>query len=178
MEIREAGPQERDAVLTLHRTAFGSSEGEDAGNTIATLVGDLLDDPTAHPLLSLAADSDGELVGHVLFTPVSLEDQAVPGGYILAPLAVLPGAQGSGVGSALIRAGLERLKSQGATFVMVLGDPGYYSRAGFAAGHQIKAPHEIPYPEAWMAQELVPGTLAALSGTLRCADALNAPEHW
>lgn len=178
MQIREARADERDALLSVHRAAFGNTEGEAAGDTIATLVAELLDDPTAQPVLSLVAEADGELVGHVLFTSVTLADQAVQGGYILAPLAVLPGVQGRGVGSTLMRAGLEQLRSRGATYVMVLGDPNYYGRAGFATGHQIKAPHEIPYPEAWMAQELVSGALAELAGTLRCANALNAPEHW
>jgi len=176
MQVREAVPAERAGVLALQRAAFGAAEGAEAGDTIAALVAALLDDPSAQPLVSLVAAEGEELLGHILFTPVTVDGRA--GGYILAPLAVSPAAQRGGIGTALIKAGLERLREQGVPFVMVLGDPAYYSRSGFAAGHGIKPPHSIPYPEAWMALALEEGALDQLSGTLQCAHSLNAPEHW
>lgn len=178
MQVLEALPQERDAILAVHRAAFGAAEGEAAGETIATLVDKLFDDPTAQPLLSLVAEADDMLLGHILFTPVRLVDEAHRGGYILAPLAVNPASQATGIGNALIKAGLALLRERGARYCMVLGDPAYYSRSGFATGHNIKTPHDIPYPEAWMAQALVEGGLQDVAGTLQCANALNAPEHW
>ncbi len=176
MQVREAGAEERAGILALHRVAFAAAEGEEAGEIIAALVDSLLDDPTAQPLLSLVAETENALVGHILFTPVTVD--GVAGGYILAPLAVSPTAQRGGIGKALIHAGLERLRQQAVPFVMVLGDPAYYSRSGFATSHAIRPPHDIPYPEAWMALALVEGALNEFSGTLQCADALNAREHW
>lgn len=173
MPLREATAADRDAILAVHRSAFGEE-----GGTIATLVDELLDDPSGQPALSLVVEKEGQLLGHVLFTPVRVDGHADANGYILSPLAVDPDNQRGGIGSALIREGLERLKAKSVEFVLVLGDPKYYSRSGFAAGHQLAPPHAIPYPEAWMAQALTEGTLDALAGTVQCADALNAPEHW
>ena len=56
--------------------------------------------------------------------------------------------------------------------------PDYYSRAGFASGHKLRAPYTIDYPEAWMAQELVDGFLAKIDGVVQCAASLSSPEHW
>jgi putative acetyltransferase len=79
--------------------------------------------------ISLVAERNGEVVGHVLFSPVSLE--GTTGGLGLAPVGVLPEYQGQGIGSALIRAGLDECEKLGAPFVVVLGEPAYYSRFGF-----------------------------------------------
>ena len=60
----------------------------------------------------------------------------------------------------------------------MLGDPNYYSRAGFKAGHGLKPPYKLEFPEAWMALELREGVLSTIKGTVRCAASLNAPELW
>jgi predicted N-acetyltransferase YhbS len=70
------------------------------------------------------------------------------------------------------------IKAQGASFVLVLGDPAYYSRSGFYTEHNIQPPYSLPYPEAWMALALQGSALMQVKGRIRCADALNAPEHW
>lgn len=61
---------------------------------------------------------------------------------------------------------------------MVLGDPNYYARSGFAAGHNIEPPYKLKYPEAWMARQLVDGVLDKVKGTARCAACLSSPEYW
>jgi putative acetyltransferase len=81
-------------------------------------------------VLSLVAEIDGELVGHIAFSEVEISDGSM-GWFGLGPLAVVPGEQGKGVGSALVRAGLDRLKEQGANGCVLLGEPGYYHRFGF-----------------------------------------------
>lgn len=80
--------------------------------------------------LSLVAKDEGVLVGHVAFSPVKVngEDR---GWFGLGPVSVLPARQRQGVGSALIRKGLELLREQGAKGCMLVGDPAYYSRFGF-----------------------------------------------
>ena len=174
MQIRESINSEISTLFDLHRRAFGEPEGD----TVAQLAIDLLEDPTAAPLLSLVAAEAGEILGHCIFSTISVADKATPGAYILSPLAVDPGAQSAGIGSSLINNGLELLRNNGGELVMVLGDPNYYRRFGFHTEHQLSAPHALEYPEAWMAQALQPGALDRISGAVRCADVLNAPEHW
>ena len=176
--VRTATGGDCEAILALHRAAFG-----DEGAEISELVGSLLDDPTAEPLLSLVAEESGKLLGHVLFTAVQVVEGAhsVPG-QILAPLAVRPDSQGKGIGGELTRAGLERLRSAGVGLVFVLGHPSYYPRFGFApaGGRGLKAPYPIPEPvsDAWMVHELNPGFLGRVRGVVRCAQALDHAEHW
>jgi putative acetyltransferase len=80
--------------------------------------------------LSLVAEIDGKLVGHIAFSEVDISDGST-GWFGLGPLTVSPGMQGKGVGSALVRAGLERLRQQGARGCVLLGEPSFYRRFGF-----------------------------------------------
>jgi len=175
MKLRESTTDENDAVVRLHRDVFAASEGAEEGEVIRELVQNLLNDASAEPRLSLVAEDNGSLVGSALFTRVTVDDQQ---GLILAPLAVGSGRQRGGVGLALMKEGLGILQDRGTPFVLVLGDPKYYTKAGFAAGHNIKPPYELPYPEAWMAIELQSGALDNISGTAVCADSLMPREYW
>ncbi len=118
--------------------------------------------------VSLVAERDGHVVGHVLFSPVTLDD--APFGVGLAPLAVLPEEQYAGIGSALTRAGLERCRADGVATVVVLGSPKYYGRFGFEAAdaHDLKCEYDAP-PGAFQVIALVPGALAGKSGLVRYA---------
>lgn len=162
------------AVLQIHRQAFGQEE--EAGLTRAILA-----DPTAAPTLSLLAEDDGLPLGHVLFSRARITGSGCRAA-ILAPLAVVPAAQGKGVGAKLVRAGLDRLREAGVALVFVLGDPGYYARFGFqAAGRQgLAAPYPIPeaHAEAWRVQALRDGVLGKVQGSVTCCDALMQPELW
>ena len=177
MQIRRSNPDELKAIQQVHRAAFGADEGP----TIVELVADMLSDASAEPLLSLVAERDQQLIGSVLFTPVQLETDGRPfKAYILAPLAVSPGQQQSGVGTALIRAGLKQLNDDGVELVFVYGDPNYYSRTGFEASlpHDLHPPHAIEYPEGWQVQGLVEGALEQASGCVTCCESLSNPDHW
>ncbi len=101
MIIRHADPNELDAICALHRAAFGVAEGD----AIATLVAQLVQDPTAAPSTSLVADLDSRIVGHVLFSAVHIPSYTVSA-QILAPLGIIPTHQRHGIGSQLVRAGL------------------------------------------------------------------------
>ncbi|MGI9264853.1 MAG: GNAT family N-acetyltransferase [Gammaproteobacteria bacterium] len=174
MQIRESNGDDRESLRQVHEDAFGESEGD----SVSRLVVDLLDDETALPILSLVAEKDNRILGHILFSAVAIDGSKTPGVFILAPLAVASDCQGSGIGTALIEQGLTLLRKQHASIVLVLGDPEYYSRTGFKPGHGLKSPYQLAYPEAWMAQELVPGALAKTKGTVKCAASLSSPEHW
>lgn len=80
--------------------------------------------------LSLVAERDGRVVGHVAFSPIQVSDGS-PHWFGLGPVSVLPELHGQGIGSDLIRTGLARLKERGAQGCALVGDPGYYRRFGF-----------------------------------------------
>ncbi|MGF1495006.1 MAG: GNAT family N-acetyltransferase [Microcoleaceae cyanobacterium] len=174
MSIRESNHDELDEICCLHENAFSEPEGK----VIAQLICNIFNDETAKPLLSLVAETNDEIAGHILFSSVMIKDSRHLSVYILAPLAVSKNYQRQGWGTRLIHHGLDVLKARATDIVLVLGDPEYYNRAGFQAGHNIAAPHPLKYPEAWMALELKPGVLAQAQGVAQCAVSLSAPEYW
>lgn len=121
-------------------------------------------------LLSLVADFDGVVVGHIFFTPVTIEKE--DGTFFdvvgLAPMAVQPELQRRGIGSLLVRAGLDALRQMGFPAVLVLGHAEYYPRFGFepASHWGIRYAAEVP-DEVFMALELRPGALNGHGGVAR-----------
>lgn len=178
MKIRESKDSDKQAILSVHKNAFSTSEGEEAATTVSQLAIDLLEDETALPVLSLVAEKTSEIIGNVIFSNVTTNGCAPGTIYILCPLAVASSQQNSGVGSALIKQGLNILKNRGAQAVLVLGDPNYYCRSGFSPDHHIDPPYKLPYPEAWLGHELVYGALKTTSGAAQCANCLHVPELW
>ncbi len=174
MNIKESVENDKDNIRIVHQNAFGQPEGE----TVSQLAIDILEDKTAQPILSLVAEQNHEIIGNIIFSSVNIEGIKGVSAYILAPLAVTKDHQGKGIGTKLINQGIQTLKTRGAEIVLVLGDPNYYTRTGFKAGHNLEAPYKLEHPEAWMAQELVEGVLTKTQGTVRCASSLNSPEHW
>src|SRR4051812_6704448 len=143
MEIRAERDGDHDAVLGLHRRAFGAE-----GPVVAGLVRALVEDDAE--ALSLVADDAGAVAGHVLFTRSLLDAprRLVPV-QVLSPLGVLPERQREGIGAALVRRGLELLDRRGVPVVFLEGDPRYYSRRGFGPGaaHGFRRP-SLRIPEA------------------------------
>ena len=119
--------------------------------------------------ISLVAENDGQIVGYILFSPVTLEpankELFVLG---LAPMAVLPEFQNRGIGSLLVRAGLDECRKQGCDFVAVLGHPAYYPRFGFvpSINFHIKSEYDVP-DEVFMLLELREGALSGCSGIIK-----------
>ena len=179
MKIRHSHKSDRFGIEQIHKTAFGKVEGP----VIAGLVNDLFDDKTAEPRLSLVAIRNQKIAGHILFTKANIRQSPISvSASILAPLAVHPEAQATGVGSLLIKEGLSRLKKNGVDLVFVLGHPDYYPRSGFTPAGKLgfKAPYPIPEENAgaWMVIELSSGTIGKAKGIVECSDVLNQPEHW
>jgi putative acetyltransferase len=174
--IREASEADLPAVLAVERAAFGRHDEAD-------LVGRLVGDPSAGPVLSLIALVDGAAVGHVLLSRVSLAGaERRVAAALLAPLAVVPGAQNRGIGGRLIEAGVKRLAAAGVELVFVLGHPGYYARHGFEPAGRLGL--EAPYPiapehaDAWRVRALKAGVIGAVRGRVVCPDALDDPAYW
>jgi predicted N-acetyltransferase YhbS len=177
--IRSSIDSDRAAIRVIHMSAFGKAQGQE----IIELVNGLLGDETAKPLLSLVAEINEKIVGHILFTRAILkpeyQDISVR---ILAPLAVSRELQGEGIGGSLIMEGLKQLSDSGVDLVFVLGHPGYYPKYGFrpAGALGFEAPYPIPsgHADAWMVQELKPGLIGNVQGTIQCAEVLDEPQHW
>jgi putative acetyltransferase len=93
--------------------------------------------------ISLVADENGAVIGHVAVSPVAVSDGAA-GWYGLGPLSVAPERQGQGVGGQLMAQALSELRRLGAAGCVVLGDPNYYSRFGFTAEPSLALPGVPP----------------------------------
>lgn len=160
MIIRCEEPQDIPAIRQVNEQAFG---GWGEANAI-----DALRDRGA-ATLSLVAVIDDRVVGHLFFTPATIEtaDHTWPA-LGLAPLAVLPEYQRQGIGSALMKAGLAECARLGYERVIVLGHPDYYPRFGFlrASQYGIRPEWEAP-DEAFMVLELQRGALDSVSGIAR-----------
>jgi putative acetyltransferase len=177
VEFRESEADDLDAIRGVHHSAFP----EDERDSVIRLALELARTASETRTLSLLAERDDRVVGHVVFSPVRIEKSGGLEGYILSPLGVSSEAQGGGVGSALVRAGLKRLKSDGIDVVLVYGDPKYYGRFGFEAGlgERFVAPHPLQHPFGWQALRLATDvTLPARPAPIHCVDPLNDPAMW
>jgi putative acetyltransferase len=157
--IRPETAADLDAIRHVHCLAFGQDEE-------ARLVDALREGGFVR--LSLIAEPAGQVVGHILFSdlPIVTEAGTVPT-LALAPMAVLPGFQKQGIGSALVRRGLDECRRQGHTIVIVVGHPHFYPRFGFSS--KLAAPLASPFSgkESFMALELVPRALDGVAGRVQ-----------
>jgi putative acetyltransferase len=158
MLIRTEEKRDWNAVHSLNTSAFKASAEADLVDVLRE---------KARPVVSLIAEENDKIVGHIMFTPVTLSDHPDAAIMGLAPMAVAPAYQRRGIGSALVRAGLEECKQLGFGAVMVLGHPDYYPRFGFRPASDFDLGCEYEVPEGvFMAMELLPGYLNGKSGTI------------
>lgn len=158
--IREERPTDIVAVRAINLAAFPT---EAEANLVDAIRGN------GNATLSLVATDGDRVVGHILFSPVTVDSN--PGGLMmvgLAPMAVLPELQRQGVGSSLVEAGLERCREMGVAAVVVLGHDEYYPRFGFevASGHGIGCEYDVP-ERYFMVVGLKRGVLEGVSGVVR-----------
>ncbi|WP_162596635.1 GNAT family N-acetyltransferase [Thiofilum flexile] len=177
MLITSALAQHQPDITLLHQQAFNSEAA-----TIQQLLADFQQDNSAQPLMSLVALEGNQVVGNVVFSRARMTGHEAVTAMTLAPLGVLPRYQKQGVGSQLIKAGLEQLTAQGVALVFVFGDPAYYQRFGFQAAPrwELTAPYPIPapYAEAWQVLALQPNVLGTIKGQVQCCAALSRVELW
>jgi putative acetyltransferase len=122
----------------------------------------------------MVAESGGEVVGHILFSPVSIEPPAQNWNALgLAPLAVIPGHQRQGIGGKLIKAGLQRCQELGFELVVVLGHPAYYPKFGFTTASDYGLDNEYQADEAFMVIGIQPGVLKKYEGLVKYATEFN-----
>ena len=158
MHIREEDARDYAQVHALNEAAFGHADEAD-------LVVRLRAEQAV--LLSLVAEEDNRILGHILFTRMTIETTgcALPA-VALAPMAVLPGHQNRGIGTQMIRHGLDLLRARGERIVLVLGHQHYYPRFGFSSEKASGLESPFP-PEAYMALELDPGALNGIHAHVR-----------
>jgi putative acetyltransferase len=163
IHIRSETPADHERVYAIQTAAFGRPNEAELVDALRA---------SALPQLSLVAEIH-ELVGHIFFSPVSIEGPlSAPPCAGLAPVGVLPTHQGCGVGSALIRRGLERCSELGWKAVFLVGDPAFYSRFGFA----LAAPRGLRYESesfdpVFQVLELQRGALQGRQGWVRYHEA-------
>ena len=158
--IREEQSQDIESIRNLNKLAFGQTQEAD-------LVDKLRQD--CNSLLSLVAVMQNQVVGHILFSPATIESrQRTVHGMALAPMAVLPESQRQGIGSKLVRTGIEKLKKRQYPFIIVLGHAEYYPRFGFepASRYGIRSEWEVP-DDAFMILVLNEPEMHGISGVAK-----------
>jgi putative acetyltransferase len=158
MRIREEKEADKVAIQALNDAAFGTPAESGLVEALRE---------QARPVISIVAEDGAAIVGHIMFSPVALPGYPELRIMGLAPMAVLPEQQRKGIGSVLVRTGLERCRRLGFGAVVVLGHPEYYPRFGFspAARFGLGCDYRVP-EEAFMAMELQPGYLHDAAGTI------------
>ena len=156
MIIQDEEEADRSAIREVVTAAFGQSEEADLVDWLRA---------DGDSVISLVAVDEGEIVGHVLFSRMKSALRALG----MAPVSVLPGRQGSGIGSQLVRAGLERAAEEGWQAVFVVGEPDFYRRFGFdpATAQGFSSPYSGPYLMAIA----LDGVLAVATGRIEFAPA-------
>lgn len=161
--IREERPEDIEAIRKINEEAFGQPAEAEIVNKLRG---------SCENLLSLVAVQGGEVVGHILFSPATINGEGTTfevSGMGLAPMAVLPRCQGQGIGSLLIHNGIKMLREKGCPFIIVLGYPEYYPRFGFerASRYGIHSQwSEVP-DEAFMILILNKSAMVGASGVAR-----------
>ncbi len=159
MLIRAEEERDWTAVRAVNLSAFETPE---EANLVEALR------QQAQPLVSLIAEDNGAIVGHIMFSPVSLSGHPALRIMGLAPMAVAPEHQRKGIGSALVRDGLDQCRQLGCGAVVVLGHSSYYPRFGFSPSARFGISCEYDVPEdVFMVMELQAGFLDGVTGQVK-----------
>ena len=158
MNIRAETDKDKTAIYNINQSIFETSTEADLVDKLRV---------QANPTISLVAEEGGKILGHILFTPVSLTNHKELKIMGLAPMAVLPEYQRKGIGAALVRAGLDQCKKIGFGAVVVLGHKSYYPRFGFFPAIRFGFSCEYDVPEdAFMCIELQKDYLQGVTGKI------------
>ena len=166
ISVRAETPEDANAVRRVNESAFGRPDEAALVDALRTV---------ARPFVSLVAIEDGQVVGHIFFSPVSTEGSSpAPAAMGLAPMAVAPEWQRRGVGSLLVREGLDVCRAGGCEVVVVVGHPGYYPRFGFVPANRKELSCEYDVPDdVFMVAELRPGALSGVRGMVKYHEAFG-----
>jgi putative acetyltransferase len=157
-----------------------SAFAEDERDIVSKLAVNLLAEESTPQTISLVAETEGIVVGHVAFSPVSFDNNEHGQGYILAPLGVKPDYQKCHIGSKLIESGMQQLSRMGVDILFVYGDPEYYGRFGFSvdAAECYIPPYKLQYPFGWQGLALNECSTGKSSIKIACVTSLCDPALW
>lgn len=161
MNIRAEKPDDTQRIRLINELAFGQTTEADIVDSLRKECKECTE------FLSYVAEEKNEIIGHILFTPVVVESRGKTiQGMGLAPMAVLPARQREGIGSELVRHGLQELRDRGCPFVIVLGHPEYYPKFGFERASKFGLSCQWPGvpDEAFMALILDAARMNGISG--------------
>ncbi len=159
MKIRPETEVDLPAVYELNVAAFETNAEADLVEALRRKVINYI---------SLVAEAERRIVGHIMFTPVRLVDCSSALIMGLAPMAVIEDCRNQGIGSALIESGIESCVESKAGAIVVLGHPNYYPKFGFKAASKFNLSCEYDVPDdVFMAMEIVPDYLAEKSGVVK-----------
>jgi predicted N-acetyltransferase YhbS len=166
-------------IARLFERTFTASEGAEEGALIGGLARDQMARTADGDIHVVTASDGGTLVGGAIFTRLNYENDT-RSVFILGPVAIAPDRQGEGIGQALLTHGLDTLRTAGIDVALTYGDPGFYSRVGFApiTETDVPAPFPLQHPEGWLGQSLTGAALAPLRGPARCVEAFDDPVFW
>jgi putative acetyltransferase len=165
--IRQETKADYEIIRKVNKKAFG-------GKNESKLVDAVREDDGFIPELSLVAVKDGAVVGHILFSPIIIKGKAETPALALAPMCVFPEFQNQGIGTALVKHGLEECRRLGHKLVVLVGHEEFYPRFGFvpAGVKGLTLPFEAP-PEVFMVLELAPGALNGVAGEVVYPEAFH-----
>ncbi len=166
INIRLEQPEDIEAVRRVNLDAFPEPAEANLVDALRASVA---------ACISLVAEQDGEIIGHIMFSPVHLKEQQTTVKMAgLAPMAVSYAHQNKGIGSALVMEGLKIAEMQGYHVVVVLGHPEFYPRFGFVPSlpHGIKSEYDVP-AEVFMILAFEEDVLEKLEGTIVYDDCFN-----
>lgn len=178
ISIRPEAPTDRKAIYRVHRTAFGQPQEPELVDALRRAGAASVSLVAVHRTENENEQEPTEdVVGHILFSPVSVVDgdRTVGSGLGLAPMAVLPGIQHQGIGSKLVHAGIEACREADVAFLVVLGHEHFYPRFGFrpARPQGLLCGWPVPDP-VWMALPLRSDALDGVAGHVRYHAAFDA----
>jgi putative acetyltransferase len=160
IDIRLEEKEDHQDIRRVNELAFDQPTEADLVDALRT---------NAHPHISLVAIIEGRIVGHIFFSPVSIESETSSFSAMgLAPMAVLPEFQNQGIGSRLVEEGLKKCRELGQSIIVVMGHPNYYPRFGFIPAHLkgLRSEYDVP-DDTFMVLELTENALAGRRGLVK-----------
>ena len=178
MNHRAISRASQDEVTRLFTSVFTASEGEEEGRVVGGLASELALAINDQDVVCFGTYREELIIGSLFFTRLIFKDAIQV--CMLAPVAVSTEHQGKGVGQALIKYGLDEMKSRSIAVAVTYGDPSFYSKVGFRelSEDALQAPLTLSMPEGWLGQSLSGEPVPVIKGRPTCVKAFRDPALW